>query len=106
MSPFLVYEKSEAFILAEIRDLGWVHPERLDGCTSNFALNAVGNMCHEKKYGYHPYALELSKLIRKGLLARNEALDKITLQVERPVMEETLLQLGVSMGEVQALARG
>jgi hypothetical protein len=105
MSPYLVFEKSEAVILAEIRDLGWVHPEKLDGCTSNCALNAVGNICHEKKYGFHPYALELSKLIRKGLLSRDEALQKITLQVERPTVEATLLQLGVGMGEVQALAR-
>ena len=48
MSPYLVYEKSEASILAEIRSLGWEYPERLDGCTSNCALNAVGNLCHEK----------------------------------------------------------
>lgn len=105
MSPYLVYEKSEAFILDEIRDLGWLHPEKLDGCTSNCALNAVGNICHEKKYGFHPYALELSKLIRKGLLSRKEALEKITLQVEQPAVEATLLQLGVTRGEVEALAR-
>ncbi len=78
LSPYLVYEKSEAFILAQIRDLGWVHPEHLDGCTSNCALNVVGNLCHEKKYGFHPYALELSKLVRKGLLSREEALRKIS----------------------------
>ncbi len=55
MSPYLVYEKSEAFILAEIKELGWIYPEKLDGCTSNCALNVVGNLCHEKKYGFHPY---------------------------------------------------
>ncbi len=104
MSPYLVFEKSEAFILEAIRSLGWVHPENLDGCTSNCALNAVGNMCHEKKYGFHPYALELSKLVRKGLLSRDEALQKITLQVEKPVVEESLVQLGVNMRDIQALA--
>jgi hypothetical protein len=105
MSPYLVFEKSEAFILAEIRELGWVHPERLDGCTSNCSLNVVGNLCHENKYGFHPYALELSKLIQKGLLSRDDALSKIALQVEKPAVEETLLQLGISMRDVQALAR-
>lgn len=105
MSPYLVFEKSEAFILAEIRELGWVHPEHLDGCTSNCALNVVGNLCHEKKYGFHPYALELSKLIRKGLLSRDEALHKITLQVEKPALEETLHQFGVTLLDIQALGR-
>src|SRR5207248_699163 len=105
MSPYLVYEKSEAFILAEIRELGWVHPERLDGCTSNCALNVVGNLCHEKKYGFHPYALELSKLVRKGLLSRDEALHKLTVQVDEPTLLASLQQLGVSRCEIDSLAR-
>jgi hypothetical protein len=104
MSPYLVYEKSEEFILAQIRDLGWVHPEHLDGCTSNCALNVVGNMCHEKKYGFHPYALELSKLVRKGLLSRDEALQKLAQQVEEPVVNETLVQLGVRRSDIAVLA--
>jgi hypothetical protein len=103
MSPYLVYEKSESSILDEIRELGWVHPERLDGCTSNCALNVVGNLCHEKKYGFHPYALELSKLVRKGLLSRDEALRKLSLQVEERSVDETLLQLGVRRSDIQAL---
>ena len=103
MSPYLVFEKSEAFILDEIRELGWVHPERLDGCTSNCALNVVGNLCHEKKYGFHPYALELSKLIRKGLLTRDEALQKLSLQVEQSAIDETLVQLGLHMRDIDAL---
>jgi hypothetical protein len=105
MSPYLVYEKSETFILGEIKELGWIHPEKLDGCTSNCALNAIGNMCHEKKYGFHPYALELSKLVRKGLLSRGEALHKLSLQVEELAIDETLVQLGVRRSDIQALGR-
>jgi hypothetical protein len=105
MSPYLVFEKSEAFILDEIRELGWVHPERLDGCTSNCSLNVVGNLCHEKKYGFHPYALELSKLVRKGLLSRPEAVQKLALQVEQRAVSDTLVQLGVEMCKIEALAR-
>lgn len=103
MSPFLVYEKSEEDILNEIRELGWEHPEHLDGCTSNCALNVIGNMCHEKKYGFHPYALELSKLIRKNLLSREEALEKLSLRVEDKVMEQTLGELGVTREEVEKI---
>jgi hypothetical protein len=32
---------------------------------------------HEKKYGYSPYELELSHLIRNKLLTREEALEKL-----------------------------
>jgi hypothetical protein len=103
MSPYLVYEKSEAFILSEIRDLGWEHPEQLDGCTSNCALNVVGNLCHEKKHGFHPYALELSKLVRKKLLSRDEALQKLSQTVDERVIEQTLVQLGISSLEIRNL---
>ena len=105
MSPYLVYEKSEAFILSEIRSLGWKYPEQLDGCTSNCALNAVGNLCHEKKYGFHPYALELSKLVRKGLLAREDAIQKLNTQVEDRVMQATLVQLDITNQDIEALAK-
>jgi hypothetical protein len=103
MSPFLVYEKTEAFIFEQIRELGWQHPEQLDGCTSNCALNVVGNLCHEKKYGFHPYALELSKLIRKGLLTRDEALAKLSLAVDEQVTRETLNKLRISPHELVQL---
>ena len=105
MSPFLVHEKSEAIILEEIRELGWLYPEHLDGCTSNCALNVVGNRCHEEKYGFHPYALELSKLVRKGLLTRAEAIEKLSLGVEDRVVDETLVKLGVSALEIHRLRK-
>jgi tRNA(Ile)-lysidine synthase TilS/MesJ len=103
MSPFLVYEKSEAVILQQIRELGWEHPEQLDGCSSNCALNAVGNICHEKKYGVHPYALELSKLVRKGLLERNEALQKLSQAGDARVIENVFAQLEISGSELVQL---
>lgn len=104
MSPFLVYEKTEEHILAEIRDLGWQYPEKLDGCTSNCALNVVGNLCHEKKYGFHPYALELSKLIRRGLLSRDEALKKLSLAVDEQTTTRTLAQLRIRPDELVQLS--
>ena len=105
MSPYLVYEKSEEFILSEIASLGWQHPENLDGCSSNCSLNAVGNMCHEKKYGYHPYALELSKLVRKGLLSRVEAIKKLAQTVEQRAIDQPLVKLGISAVEVHRLQK-
>ncbi|MBI3558081.1 MAG: hypothetical protein HY074_17595 [Deltaproteobacteria bacterium] len=104
MSPFLVYEKSEKEILDSIRSLGWIYPENLDGCSSNCALNAVGNLCHEKKFGFHPYAFELSQLIRKNLLDRDEALAKLSANVNDQSLEETLEKLGLSRADLEKLA--
>ena len=62
-------------------------------------------MCHEKKYGFHPYALEFSKLIRKGLLSREEAMSKLNLEVQQETLQETLTQLGITQQEIDALPR-
>jgi hypothetical protein len=105
MSPFLVHERTEAFILEEIRQLGWEHPERLDGCTSNCALNAVGNICHQRKHGFHPYALELSKLVRKGLLTRDEALQKLATTADEATTREAFARLEITARAVEQLGR-
>lgn len=101
MSPFLVYEKSEAAILEQIRELGWEYPEGLDGCTSNCALNVVGNICHEKKFGFHPYVLELSKLVRKGLLPRDEALKKMEQSLSDELVQITFDKVGIRPEELE-----
>jgi hypothetical protein len=49
----------------------------VDGCSSNCQLNTFNNYVHERRFGYSPYELELSHLIRKGLMTREEALEKI-----------------------------
>ena len=68
---------TEKEIVDEILPLGWVQPKDVDGCSSNCRINAFNNYVHERKYGYSPYELELSHLIRKNLLSREEALHKL-----------------------------
>jgi len=68
---------TEKEIVDQILPLGWVQPKDVDGCSSNCRINAFNNYVHERKYGYSPYELELSHLIRKNLLTREEALQKL-----------------------------
>lgn len=68
---------SEEEIVEAVRSLGWQRPKDVDGCSSNCQLNTFNNYVHERRFGYSPYALELSHLIRKGLMTREEALEKI-----------------------------
>jgi hypothetical protein len=96
LSPYLVRAVPEHEILEVIRSLGWQNPRNLDGCSSNCAMNAVGNLCHQKKFGFHPYALELSKLIRRGLLTREEALTKLARQMDAATVRQTMVEIGLT----------
>lgn len=68
---------TENEIIDEILPLGWEKPADVDGCSTNCRINAFNNYVHTQKYGYSPYELELSHLIRKDLLNREEALRKL-----------------------------
>lgn len=70
-------EITENEIIEQILPLGWEKPKDVDGCSTNCVLNAFNNHVHEKHFGYSPYELELSYLIRKKLLTREEALEKL-----------------------------
>jgi hypothetical protein len=68
---------TEEEIIETIAPLGWIPPKDVDGCSSNCRINAFNNYVHEKKYGYNPYELELSHLIRNNLLTREDAIQKL-----------------------------
>jgi len=82
---------NEQEILDAVRSIGWVLPADVDGCSSNCRLNSFSNMVHERTFGYNPYELELSRMIKKGLMTREEALEKIQdqpVEQQRTVMNE------------------
>ncbi|MBU2969546.1 hypothetical protein KO527_09340 [Pseudoalteromonas sp. C2R02] len=72
-----VEDITETEIKDAIAPLGWVSPGDVDGCSSNCMLNTFNNYVHEEVFGYNPYEMELSHLIREGLMTRSEALEKI-----------------------------
>lgn len=65
-------------IIEKVTTLGWRKPTGVDGCSSNCELNTFNNHVHERRFGFSPYELELSVLIRKDLMSREEALQKIS----------------------------
>lgn len=86
---------SEDEIVKQIEPLGWTRPSDVDGCSSNCRLNIFNNYIHQKTFGYSPYELELSHLIRKGQLTRKEALYKINDQPENQ-LKGIMDELGIS----------
>lgn len=83
---------------------GWKKPQDVDGCSSNCLLNVFNNFIHQKTYDYSPYELELSHLIRNGLLTREQALDKINDQSEEQV-NLIANKLGVSKSQINEIVK-
>lgn len=85
---------TEEEIIKRIEPLGWVKPAGLDGCSTNCNINSFNNYVHEKRFGFSPYELELSHLIRKNIMSRDEAIDKLYDQPRNQV-ETVLGELGL-----------
>ena len=77
VSPLAFLEYDEATIFETVKKLGWQKPGDTDANSTNCLLNALGNVIHKERYGFHPYASELSKLVREGYLSRETALSKL-----------------------------
>lgn len=91
-------EITEEGIVHEAMTLGWKRPADVDGCSSNCQLNTFNNFIHQRKYGYSPYELELSHLIRKGLMTREEALGKIA---DQPLENLRFLSKKLELSEAE-----
>lgn len=81
---------TEEEIVNKVQMLGWKSPGDVDGCSSNCMLNTFNNYVHERIFNYNPYEMELSHLIREGLLTRDEALEKMARRPED--MVETVMK--------------
>lgn len=75
--PFVNNNYNEAKILDEIREIGWELPQNTDGNSSNCLLNSYANQSHMERFGYHPYAFEISSMVRRGYMSRDEGALKL-----------------------------
>jgi len=94
---------SEEEILSEISEIGWTIPTDVDGCSSNCRLNGFNNFIHYKTFGYNPYELELSHLIRKGKITRGEAIEKVENQLDHDHLQEIMGQLDITENDIEKL---
>ena len=82
---FLKYDENEISRIQKL--LGWEKPKDTDANSTNCLLNALANNIHKEKYGYHPYAYELSELIRNGVINRSEALERINTLEDKSIID-------------------
>jgi hypothetical protein len=64
-------------IYKSIERLGWRKPKKVDANSTNCLLNSYANFIHKQRLGFHPYAFELSNLVRAGYLGRETAISRL-----------------------------
>ncbi|HUP56768.1 MAG TPA: hypothetical protein VM598_04895, partial [Bdellovibrionota bacterium] len=64
------------------------------GRSTNCALNFISVFNSLKNYGYTHYHVEMSKLIRQGVLSRDEALRDLELNIQKAELNEIAGKLG------------
>ena len=57
-------------------ELNWEKPLDTDPNSTNCLLNAYANTVHEKKFGFNQYVFEVAKLVREGVMTREEGLSR------------------------------
>ena len=75
--PLAFFDYNEEKIKAELMSVGWQAPEDTDANSSNCLLNAYANQCHLKRHGFHPYVWEIANMVRRGIVGRDEGIEKI-----------------------------
>lgn len=96
--PFhVLLDYDENRILRELRKLGWMRPKDTDPCSTNCMINALGNYMSMQRLRYHPYAGELSFLVRSsGKMDRLTAIEAQNADRHSPAMIYSLKKLGLS----------
>jgi len=78
INPLAFLRYNEADIHARIETLGWEKPQDTDPNSTNCLLNSYANAVHRKEFGYNPYVFELAKLVREGVMERDEAIARLS----------------------------
>ncbi len=94
ISPLAFLKYDESKIIKKIQELGWVPPHDTDANSTNCLLNSFANKVHKEKYHYHPYVFEIAKMVREGVLDREEALEKINRPEDEQLVKSVKKRLG------------
>jgi hypothetical protein len=83
------------------KELGWKAPEHsYPAGSTNCALNFVAVHTSMKYYGYTHYHIEMSKMIRLGLMSREEALEALKTDFGAETLEPVLAKINCTMDDL------
>lgn len=91
--PLAFLDYREDAILETIAELGWRTPLDTGAHSSNCLLNDFAIKEHLRRHGFHPYAFEISGLVRAGCLSREEGLERLAAEPDRAVVEQVRKRL-------------
>jgi len=88
----------EEYVELISRELGWKYPRlSYPAKTTNCYLNFVSVHRSLKHFGYSHYHAEASRLIRLGLLSRDEALEMLAVNFDQTLLDQIGEKLGVTI---------
>jgi hypothetical protein len=96
LSPhwFLPYD-TQTYVETITRELGWKYPRlSYPAKSTNCSLNFISVHNSMKFYGYTHYHVEMSKLIRDGILSRGEALELLKQDFSKELLNKIAAPLG------------
>jgi hypothetical protein len=96
ISPLAFLEYDENKIFKKLETLSWSMPVDTDSNSTNCLLNSFANLVHKQRFGFHPYAFELAKLVREGYLDRQEALNRINIPEDSNTVNLVRRKLGLT----------
>lgn len=92
---FLPYSPEE-YVQIIKNELNWQAPKHsYPAGSTNCRLNFLSVHQSLKHYGYTHYAVECSKLIRKGIITREEALEQLKINFDKDTLLDVADKLGV-----------
>jgi tRNA(Ile)-lysidine synthase TilS/MesJ len=93
--PFLVWNYNKPEFKKECIRLGWIDPDLKDHNSSNCLLNAFAIKNHLDKYHIHSYAYDLAALVRQGNMKRDDAMEKLKVDVSDASISEVQRKLNL-----------
>jgi len=91
----------EAYVKVLRQELEWEYPARsYPRWTTNCDLNFLATFLTMKHYGFSHYHIEASKLIRAGLLTRDEALERLEIDFDDALLAGILARLDCTLDDI------
>ena len=97
LHPLCLWDYNEDIILETLLEIGWEPPGINDSNSTNCTLNSFACYNHLKKYGFHPYTLDIAGLVRSGEIPREEGFEKITQELSQPLIMEAAKKLNSNL---------
>ena len=95
INPLAFSDYNEETMLRVAQNLGWEEPDDTDANSTNCLLNSFANQIHIEKFGFHPYAFEISGLVRMGFMTREQGLAKLKQSGDPEIIEQVKAKLAL-----------